>query len=325
MLRRLFTSILAPFVAAALALSGSAVHAEDAAPAPFALHELAPGVYAAIDIDGRAGANAGFVIGRDAVAVIDSFYRPDATRALLAEIRRRTALPVRFVVNTHHHIDHVGGNAVLAEAGALVIGHRQLPEWQHDENLRLLGARAGERERAQLAALPAPALLVRDALELDLGGRRVAVRHWLGHTGGDLVVSVDVDGQRIAFLGDLFWCAAIPNLTDATVADWVPTLAVLESTAVRFVPGHGPLGGAAELRAFRDYLATGLQLAGAVADDMAARGSTEAEAQAALLERLRERFGERAYFKGLAPGNARDLLAERQGRKRVPAASPAPR
>lgn len=315
MLRRLFASILAPFLATALALSGAAVHAEDAAPAPFALHELAPGVYAAIDAQGRAGANAGFVIGRDAVAVIDSFYRPDATRALLAEIRKRTALPVRFVVNTHHHIDHVGGNAVLAEAGALVIGHRQLPEWQHDENLRLLGARAGERERAQLAALPAPALLVRDALELDLGGRRVAVRHWQGHTGGDLVVSVDVDGQRIAFLGDLFWCAAIPNLTDATVADWVPTLDALASTAVRFVPGHGPLGDAAELRAFRDYLATGLQLAG----EVSARGLPEADAQAALLEALRERFGERAYFKGLAPGNARDLLAERLGRKRVPA------
>ena len=303
--------LAAPLLAWILLLAPVA-HAENAPPF-FKLQELAPGVYAAIDSQGRAGANAGFVIGRDAVAVIDSFYRPEATRALLAEIRKLSPLPLRWVINTHHHIDHVGGNAVLAEAGALVIGHRQLAEWQQSENLRLLGARAGEREQAQLAGLPAPAVLVEQGLLLELGGRRLMLRHWPGHTGGDLVVSVD----GVAFLGDLFWAAAIPNLIDATVRDWLPTLDALAGSATpatRFVPGHGEVGGPAELRAFRDYLASGLLLA----EEINARGLPELEAQAALLEALRERFGERAYFKGLGPANARDLLAERQGRKRVP-------
>src|SRR5262245_41835522 len=115
MLRRLAAALLFVLLAA---VAG----AQPAEPA-FKLSELAPGVWAANDQQGRAGANAGFVIGRDAVAVVDSFFRPEATRALLVEIRKLTPLPVRFVINTHHHIDHVGGNAVLAEAGALVIGH----------------------------------------------------------------------------------------------------------------------------------------------------------------------------------------------------------
>jgi glyoxylase-like metal-dependent hydrolase (beta-lactamase superfamily II) len=86
---------------------------------PFTLTEVGANVWAAIGGPNPATAsNAGFVIGDDGVVVIDTFASAAGAKQLLAEIRRRTKLPVRFVVNTHHHLDHVAGNAVFIEAGA---------------------------------------------------------------------------------------------------------------------------------------------------------------------------------------------------------------
>jgi cyclase len=107
---------------------GGAARAQPADPGPpFVLKELAPGVWAAIDRGGRAGANAGFVIGDDGVAVIDSFYRPEAAPALLAEIRKLTPLPIRYVINTHYHIDHVAGDNTFRSAGGPGRGPAQCP------------------------------------------------------------------------------------------------------------------------------------------------------------------------------------------------------
>ena len=103
-------------IAAFVALGGVA-SAQDKAPSalPFVLKELGPGVYAAIDgPEHRSGANAGFVIGDDGVLVVDSFFNPDAARALVGEIRRLTPKPIRYVVNTHYHADHTGGTRCCA-------------------------------------------------------------------------------------------------------------------------------------------------------------------------------------------------------------------
>src|SRR6185503_8469261 len=105
---------------------GSAALAQPA-PLPFALKQVAPGVYAAIDgPQHRAGSNAGFVIGDDGVLVIDAFFNLDAARALVAEIHRLTPKPILYVVNTHYHIDHTGGDQAIRDAGAAIIAHRNV-------------------------------------------------------------------------------------------------------------------------------------------------------------------------------------------------------
>jgi glyoxylase-like metal-dependent hydrolase (beta-lactamase superfamily II) len=83
---------------------------------PFKLTQIGPNAWAAIDnsiAKQRAGSNAGFVIGDDGVAVIDTLGSADAAKQLLAEIRHLTKLPIRFVINTHYHLDHVAGNGVF--------------------------------------------------------------------------------------------------------------------------------------------------------------------------------------------------------------------
>jgi glyoxylase-like metal-dependent hydrolase (beta-lactamase superfamily II) len=84
--------------------------------------KLGDGVWAAIvDDSGKAGGNAGFVVGDDGIAVIDTFENAVAARELLTAIRQIGSLPIRFVVNTHYHLDHVAGNEVFASAGAVVV------------------------------------------------------------------------------------------------------------------------------------------------------------------------------------------------------------
>src|SRR5690348_18492548 len=122
-MRQMLSAVLAAVVLCALALAADA-------PVPdFKLVKLGDGVWAAIGSDGgKAGANAGFVIGEDGVAVVDTFEDPGAAKQLLAEIRKITPLPIRFVVNTHYHLDHVNGNDVFAAAGATEIGRASCRE-----------------------------------------------------------------------------------------------------------------------------------------------------------------------------------------------------
>src|SRR5258708_16676033 len=95
-------------------------------PPDFTIQPVGDGVYAATSGDGsKAGSNAGFIVGTRCVAVVDTFVSAAAAKELMAEIHKITDLPVRYVINTHYHLDHTGGNAVFAEAGPthLAAGH----------------------------------------------------------------------------------------------------------------------------------------------------------------------------------------------------------
>src|SRR5689334_25316205 len=128
MWRMKLRSAVAMFV---LTISASAA----AQTANFTLKEVGKGVYAAIAVpDGKAGSNAGFVIGSNGVLVVDTFVDPVAAQELLSEIRKLTNLPVRYVFNTHYHLDHTGGNRVFAEAGATIVAHKNVRAWVRTEN-----------------------------------------------------------------------------------------------------------------------------------------------------------------------------------------------
>ena len=302
--------------AAALALLGPAAPAQGPA---FTLRQVAPGIYAAIDRDARAGANAGFVIGDDGVVVVDSFQFPEAAESLLAGIRRLTPLPVRYVINTHYHIDHVAGDGVFKRAGALVIAHRNVLAWIRTENLKFYRADQAE-ERALVEGLPLPDLLVDQELTIRLGGRRLEVRALPGHTGGDLIVAVP--DARVLFCGDLLWRRMTPGLSDATVSQWIETLEGLQhragAAAYTYVPGQGEVATLADIGEFARYLEDLTE----IVRTAIASGARGDRLVAAALPQLKARYGSWGLFGDGAPREIPLIAAELSGTKRLPPAQP---
>jgi len=254
-----FRFTFAPMIrlTATLLLLAFSAAASAQASLPFVLKQVGPGVYAATDgPEHKSGANAGFVIGDDGVLVVDSFFYPDATKALVAEIRKLTDKPIRYVVNTHYHVDHTGGDGVLREAGATIIAHRNVRAWVRTENLHLLGDRITPEMKAQIKTLPLPDVTTDKDLAIWLGSRKVVVRTVLGHTGGDLTVFVP--DAKVLFTGDMLWRGIAPNLIDGSVAEWQATdlafIAMPDSANITFVPGHGDVANRGDVEEFRGYL-----------------------------------------------------------------------
>lgn len=280
----------------------------------FTVKRLAEGVYAAISPDGsKAGSNAGFIVGTNGVLVVDTFVDVAPARELLAEIRKVTNLPIRFVVNTHYHLDHTGGNAVFAEAGATILAHHNVRTWLRTENLKFFGANPKPENKARVESLTLPDEVYSDAVDIYLGSRLIQVRYMLGHTGGDSVVMVP--DANVVFGGDLVWQKHFPNLIDATTADWVKTLEKLlaDHPSATFVSGHGDVATSQDVRDFHDYLV-------ALRDDIAkaqADGKSGQELVDAVTAQLKEKYGQWS-FQQFIPRNIQQTVAELKGEKKVP-------
>src|SRR5690242_1397390 len=159
-----------------IALSSVAT-AADAAKNYFTLHELAPGVWAAVTVPGsHAGGNSGFVVGSEGVLVVDSFQTPAAAEALVESIHKTTSQPVRYVINTHYHLDHVAGNGVYAKAGALVMAQDNVRAWERTENLKFFGDKITPEQKQWVQSLTLPSLTYKEGVTLHLGARTVEVR-----------------------------------------------------------------------------------------------------------------------------------------------------
>jgi glyoxylase-like metal-dependent hydrolase (beta-lactamase superfamily II) len=280
----------------------------------FTVKKLAEGVYAAVSPDrSKAGSNAGFVVGSNGVLVVDTFEGGEPAKELLAEIRKVTNLPIRFVVNTHYHLDHTGGNAVFAESGATIVAQRNLRGWLRTENLKFFGANPKPEEKTMVESLALPDMLYTDAVDIFLGSRLVQVRYMLGHTGGDSVVIVP--DANVVFGGDLIWQKHLPNLIDATTSDWVKTLDKLlaEHPGATYVSGHGDIATSDDVRDFHDYL---VALREAVAKAQAA-GKSAKELEDTVSAQLKEKYGQLG-FQGFLPRNIQQTAAELAGTKKVP-------
>ncbi|MGH9740986.1 MAG: MBL fold metallo-hydrolase [Candidatus Acidiferrum sp.] len=281
----------------------------------FTLKPLGHNVYAAIDKPkSPAGSNAGFVIGDDGVAVIDTFEDAKAAEQLLAEIQKLTKLPVKFVINTHYHLDHVTGNGVFAQAGAVIIAQKNVRTWIHTENLKFFGPNIKPEQKAWIDGLVAPNLVYESSIEIFLGSRKVAVRYFPGHTGGDSVVTIP--DANVVFTGDLFWNKTLPNLIDASTEKWIESdhKLVAESPDATFVPGHGEIGNANDVSALAEYFT---DLRSALAQPVKDGLTGDALVNAALPQ-LKEKYGGWNFFDHFARRNILDTTAELRGDKKVP-------
>src|SRR5438552_565463 len=107
----------------------------------FQLIKVADGVSAAIaKSGGLASGNAGFIVGDDGVLIFDTFFTHAAVAELISEIEKQTRQPIKYAVNSHYHLDHTGGNQVLAARGVPIIAHDNVMQWQTTKNRRFLPA-----------------------------------------------------------------------------------------------------------------------------------------------------------------------------------------
>lgn len=216
------------------------------------LHELADGVFVWLQPGGETGvANAGAVVDADGLTVIDTLMVRSQWEPF-AEAVHALDLPVRRCVLTHAHIDHVGGTKSFPAAAVYAT---PATSWALDQPM----------PTAAYKTFMAPFADEFDELE-ELGTRpvthevdgaapltpRIELLTASGHTAGDLIVLVsDVD---VCFAGDLCFFGVAPLAFQGDPAVWADTLDVIVELADVIVPGHGPVGGATEIRDLQAYL-----------------------------------------------------------------------
>jgi cyclase len=310
------------------------------AQAVFDVKPVAPDVYAAIARPHRPdNANSAFILLDDGVLVVDTSSTPSSARALITEIRKLTAKPVKWVVNTHFHWDHYWGNQAFVEAFPDVeiissertrqdmqrmgLGNRLLARWsveipatiadwkrQLAETTELdRRQRLTERIQGWEAALPElksirptlPTLTFERRMILHSGARTVELL-WLGrgHTAGDIVVYLPQ--ERVMATGDLL-AGDTPYIADITPYDWIRTLQALEKFDFDVaIPGHGGvMAGKEKLHLWKEYFRDLM----AETESAYAAGSTLNDAvkqvSARLVEKYRDRFA--ADFPAAVGGN----------------------
>ncbi|NRA06827.1 MAG: MBL fold metallo-hydrolase [Myxococcales bacterium] len=202
------------------------------------------------------GGNLSVLSGEDGILLVDDQFAPltSKIRAAIAEIQEG---PVRFVLNTHWHGDHTGGNENFARAGALLFAQDAVRErMSQDQEMRAFGRTIPASPEAAL-----PVVTFSDSMSFHLNGEEIHVHHApRAHTDGDAIVHFR-RANAIA-TGDIYFNGSYPFIDLASGGSVegmiiaVERVLALSDEKTRIVPGHGPLSNRAELRAYRDMLVT---------------------------------------------------------------------
>lgn len=213
--------------------------------------DVADGVVALLQGRGEAGvSNAGLVIDGNAALVVDTFMFPEMANGLRRELDRRGAAPA-IVLNTHHHIDHIGGNSVFGDA-TLVAHPRAVETIEQTGHPTAVYDGFMPAFRGRFAALD----VVAPSPELDEADAPRDAQLWPfapAHTPGD--VAVWLPGERVLFTGDLCFFGVTPLALQGLLSAWIEAIeALLQLEPVAVVPGHGPIGGPDDMAAVADHL-----------------------------------------------------------------------
>ena len=232
-------------------LSLSAQESSDKQATPL-LKKISPHVYSYVGITGASpagnsfGANAGLIVGNDAVLVVDTLVSAHEAERFLKDIRAVTDKPVKYVANTHYHLDHAWGNCVFAQNGALIIGHEKLRGNKKLEESasyaiahpEIFGMTPKDTEGTKFIF---PNICFSQRMSIDLGGVTVELS-CLGPSHNDSSIIVYVPEDKTLFTGDAVFKGYHPFLAEGDLENWpkvIEALRKIPATAV--IPGHGPL------------------------------------------------------------------------------------
>jgi len=201
------------------------------------------------------GGNLGVSVGEDAVFVIDDQFAP-LTPKIQDAIAKLSSKPVKFVLNTHWHFDHTGGNENLGKAGAVIVAHENVRKrLSSDGFIEFLGMKTKPEPTVAL-----PVVTFTRDITFRLNGDELVVTHApRAHTDGDSIVRFGK--SNVVHMGDTFFNKLYPFIDTSSGGSVAGVLAAADRVLkmagddTKIIPGHGPLGSKADLKAFRDMLA----------------------------------------------------------------------
>lgn len=212
------------------------------------LQEVAQGVYALIASTDfppasptLAIANGGIVIGSESVLVIDSFQNSDLAELLIATVKSLTDKPIKYVLNTHYHFDHTGGNVAFVKQNIPVIGRGVIRDYIQSGKNNTNG-------------ITPPTVIVNSQTDIWLGDRQVRIERVDGHSAGTDLVAY-VPDAKVLFTGDMVFNKRIPYTGDSDIRQWQGSLYRLIATfpEAKVVPGHGDVTDVTGLQAQQAY------------------------------------------------------------------------
>ena len=202
-----------------------------------------------------AGGNIGLSVGDDAVFVVDDQFAP-LTPKILAAIKTLTDKPVKFVLNTHWHFDHTGGNENLGKAGALIVAHDNVRKRMSTE--QFIAALNRKEPPSPKEALPV--VTFTDGVTFHINGDSVVVVHAApAHTDGDAIVHFVK--ANVVHMGDVFNNSGFPfvDLSSGGSVHGIIAAAdkvyAMTNAETKIIPGHGALTDRARLKKWRDAIA----------------------------------------------------------------------
>lgn len=239
-------------VAGALLGGGSAYAEDDVSKATIKTTKVADGLYL---LEG-AGGNIGVSVGEDGVIVIDDQFAP-LTPKIQSAIAAISPKPIKFVLNTHWHGDHVGGNENLANAGAVIVAHENVRKRMSTEQFM-------EAFKRKVPASPPKALPVvtfTSDITLHFNGEDIHVIHVdPAHTDGDSIVVFPK--AKVVHTGDCFITSSYPFADLSSGGNFDGFIGVADKVlgmvddSYKIIPGHGALSTKKDLKGFHDMLTT---------------------------------------------------------------------
>ncbi len=246
-----------------LTVSGIAWAKDTPVKAETELLKVTENVYSYADIKNASpqnsfGANAGIVIGKESVAVIDTLISAKEAKQLIKAIRNVTDKPVKYVINTHYHLDHSFGNSEFAKLGAVIISHEncktnieKTAKYDIKELTKQYGLTDEDMEGTEIVA---PTLSFNDRMQIDLKNLKVELIYIApSHSGGSILIYLPAD--KVLFAGDTLFTNFHPYMGESDIDGWIKTLDYIMSLdADKIIPGHGPISGKKDVADMKEYL-----------------------------------------------------------------------